>query len=45
MAADATLVALAEELGSDLVFTSDRSDFSIYRLKDRRPFRVLPEDI
>jgi predicted nucleic acid-binding protein len=43
--ADATLVALAEELDTTFVFTTDRTDFSIYRLKDRRPFRVLPEDI
>ena len=42
--ADATLVALAEELGSSLVFTTDRTDFSVYRLKGRRPFRILPDD-
>ena len=41
--ADATLVALGEELGTSLVFTTDRTDFSVYRLKDRRPFRILPE--
>ena len=41
--ADATLVALAEELGSSLVFTTDRTDFSLYRLKDHRPFRIVPE--
>lgn len=40
--ADATLVTLGEELGSALVFTTDRTDFSVYRLKDRRPFRVVP---
>ena len=43
--ADATLVALAEELGRNVVFTIDRTDFSIYRLKDRKAFRILPEDI
>jgi predicted nucleic acid-binding protein len=43
--ADATLVALAEELGSNVVFTIDRTDFSIYRLKDRKAFRILPENI
>jgi uncharacterized protein len=43
--ADATLVALAEELGSNVVFTTDRTDFSIYRLRDRKPFRILPENI
>ena len=41
--ADATLVALGEELGTTLVFTTDLEDFSIYRWKDRRPFRILPE--
>ena len=43
--ADATLVALGEELGSSLIFTTDRTDFSIYRLKDRQAFRIVPEDI
>jgi uncharacterized protein len=42
--ADATLVALGEELGTSFVFTTDRTDFSIYRLKDRRSFRILPDD-
>jgi predicted nucleic acid-binding protein len=41
--ADATLVVLAEALGSNLVFTTDRTDFSVYRLRDRKPFRILPE--
>ncbi len=41
--ADATLVALAEELGTALVFTTDRADFSVYRVKDRTPFRMVPE--
>jgi uncharacterized protein len=41
--ADATLVALAEELGTTLIFTTDRTDFSVYRLKDRKPFHILPE--
>lgn len=40
--ADATLVALAEDLGTSLVFTTDRTDFSVYRIKDHRPFRILP---
>jgi predicted nucleic acid-binding protein len=43
--ADATLVALAEELGSATVFTTDQSDFAIYRLKGRKPFKVLPESL
>jgi hypothetical protein len=40
--ADATLVALAEELGTDLVFTLDRRGFSVYRLNQRRSFQLLP---
>jgi len=40
--ADATLVVLAEELRSDLVFTTD-SDFHIYRLPGRKHFRVMPD--
>jgi hypothetical protein len=40
--ADATLVALGEELGTDLVFTLDRRGFSTYRLNQRRAFQVLP---
>ena len=42
--ADATLVALAEELDCTAIFTMDRADFSVYRLKDRRPFRLVPSD-
>jgi hypothetical protein len=40
--ADATLVALAEELETNLVFTSDRTDFEIYRWRGRRSFRIVP---
>jgi hypothetical protein len=40
--ADASLVALAEDLGTERVFTLDREDFSIYRLHGNRPFRVVP---
>jgi predicted nucleic acid-binding protein len=40
--ADATLVALGEELETDLVFTLDRRAFSAYRLNQRRPFRLIP---
>lgn len=39
--ADATLVALAEDLDTDRVFTLDQ-DFSIYRHHGDRPFRLLP---
>jgi uncharacterized protein len=40
--ADATLVTLAEELGTDLVFTTDLRDFQVYRFGRDRPFRILP---
>ena len=40
--ADATLVVLAEDLGTNLVFTTDRRDFSVYRIGNRRRFRILP---
>lgn len=40
--ADATLVALGEELRTDQVFTLDRRGFSAYRLYRTQPFRVLP---
>ena len=41
--ADATLVALAEELGTSSVLTTDRRDFAVYRIKGRRRFDVLPD--
>ena len=40
--ADATLVALGEELHTDAVFTLDRRGFSAYRLHQRKPFRLIP---
>jgi uncharacterized protein len=40
--ADATLVVLAEELDTDLVLTTDRRDFTVYRIRGRRRFDVLP---
>ncbi|HVA09436.1 MAG TPA: hypothetical protein VNG12_22125 [Acidimicrobiales bacterium] len=39
--ADATLVALAEEDGHRTVFTLD-SDFGVYRIRGRLPFRTIP---
>ena len=39
--ADASLVAVAERLGLDRVVTLDRTDFSIYRLYDRKPFVIV----
>ena len=40
--ADATLVALGEELETDWVFTLDRRAFSTYRLGRRKPFQIIP---
>jgi predicted nucleic acid-binding protein len=39
---DATLVRVAERDGLDTIFTTDRRDFSAYRLLGRRRFRVVP---
>ena len=39
--ADSTLVVLAEELNTDLVFTVDQ-DFGVYRIRGRKPFRIVP---
>jgi uncharacterized protein len=38
--ADATLVVLAEDLQTDLVLTTDRRDFSVYRIAGRKPFSL-----
>jgi hypothetical protein len=40
--ADATLVVLAEELETNLVLTTDRRDFTVYRTRSRRSFRICP---
>ena len=40
--ADATLVVLAEDLDTSLVFTTDRKDFSIYRIGLKRRFKIVP---
>ena len=40
--ADATLVALAEDLGTDRMFTLDRQDFTVFHLHNLRPFHLLP---
>jgi uncharacterized protein len=39
--ADASLVVLAEELGSGDILSTDRRDFGSYRWKNREPFRNL----
>ena len=41
--ADAALVHLAEREGIRTVFTLDRRDFSIVRLKRNRALKLLPE--
>jgi predicted nucleic acid-binding protein len=40
--ADASLVALAEELGTPNVFTLDLRGFNAYRWRTRRAFRIHP---
>ena len=39
--ADASLVSVAERLGIDRIFTLDLSDFIVYRLCGRKPFRLV----
>ena len=39
--ADATLIALAEITGISAIATIDQRDFSIYRLRGRKRFRIL----
>lgn len=39
--ADASLVAIAERLRLDRIVTIDRTDFSIYRLDDRKSFVIV----
>ena len=39
--ADATLIALAEKTGVAAIATIDQRDFSVYRIKGRRRFRLL----
>lgn len=41
--ADASLVALAEELATPNVFTLDLKGFRAYRFRTRRAFKILPE--
>jgi hypothetical protein len=39
--ADASLVLLAEELGSGRIVSTDQRDFNAYRWKHREPFENL----
>jgi predicted nucleic acid-binding protein len=41
--ADATLVALAEDLGVRRVFTLDRRGFTVYRVGRRERFAIVPD--
>ena len=41
--ADACLVHLADREGIDTIFTLDRRDFSVYRTKRGKAFRLLPD--
>lgn len=40
---DASVAVLAERLETDLIVTLDRRHFSVIRMNDGRPFRLLPE--
>lgn len=42
--ADASLVILAEELGTGRILSTDKRDFGAYRWKNRKPFRNLLND-
>jgi hypothetical protein len=39
--ADATLIALAEQTGISAIATVDQRDFSVYRIKGRKRFRLV----
>lgn len=41
--ADATLIALAERTGVMAIATIDQKDFSVYRVRGRKRFRILLE--
>jgi uncharacterized protein len=40
--ADATLVHLANRESIQTILTVDHTDFSVYRIAGKRPFRILP---
>jgi predicted nucleic acid-binding protein len=40
---DASVIVLAERLGTDLIVTLDRRHFGAIRRDNRKPFRLLPE--
>ena len=39
--ADATLIALAEKTGVTVIATIDQRDFSVYRVRGRKRFRIV----
>lgn len=41
--ADASLVYLADALDTDVIFTLDRRDFTVFRNRHGKPFRLFPE--
>lgn len=43
--ADATLVVLADEIETNLVLTTDRRDFQVYRGARNTPFQILPPEV
>ncbi|RJP34705.1 MAG: hypothetical protein C4547_10485 [Phycisphaerales bacterium] len=43
--ADAALMYLAEQLGTETVFTTDRRDFSVYRTSSGRAMRIVPAPV
>ncbi len=40
--ADATLVTLAEDVGSNRILTTDRRGFGVFRISGRKRFRIEP---
>jgi hypothetical protein len=41
--ADAMLMHLAQREQTDVIFTLDRRDFTVYRLPNGRPVRIIPD--
>lgn len=40
--ADASLVVLAEEVGTNLILTTDRRDFGVYRIANSGAYEIVP---
>ena len=43
--ADAAVMYLAEDQGTDTIFTLDRRHFGVYRFSDGKPPMLLPEEL